>query len=62
MGEGNSDARRWYTLVGTPAFADTLDDPYRSDPLGLIAHYDLTSELAYRFGRIRGVGSATRVA
>ena len=34
------------TVVGTPAFADTLDDPYRSDPLGLIAHYDLTSELA----------------
>ena len=33
-------------LFAAPAFADTLDDPYRSDPLGLIAHYDLTSELA----------------
>ena len=28
------------------AAADSITDPYRTDPLGLVAHYDLTSTIA----------------
>ncbi len=53
----NRDRRRrfykWATAtavvvswVALPVLAGTLDDPYRSDPLGLVAHYDMTSDIA----------------